>query len=277
MSENCTHDCSTCKSNCSDRKSENSFLAKQNDKSNVKKIIGVVSGKGGVGKSFVTSCLSVLFNKKGHKTAIIDTDITGPSIPRIFGLNEKATSPDGKYLLPIESRTGIKTMSINYLLENDDDPVVWRGPVIAGTVKQFYTDVMWGDVDYMFVDMPPGTGDVPLTVFQSLPLSGIIVVTSPQELVSMIVRKAVNMANMMDIPVLALVENMSYFKCPDCNKEYKIFGESNIDNTANRYGIDTVVKVPINPENAKLCDTGFIESINASVFEPIYNKIVSIK
>ena len=277
MSENCTHDCSTCKSKCSDRKSENSFLAKQNDKSNVKKIIGVVSGKGGVGKSFVTSCLSVLFNQKGHKTAIIDTDITGPSIPRIFGLNEKATSPDGKYLLPIESRTGIKTMSINYLLENDDDPVVWRGPVIAGTVKQFYTDVMWGDVDYMFVDMPPGTGDVPLTVFQSLPLSGIIVVTSPQELVSMIVRKAVNMANMMDIPVLALVENMSYFKCPDCNKEYKIFGESNIDNTANRYGIDTVVKVPINPENAKLCDTGFIESINASVFEPIYNKIVSIK
>ena len=276
MSENCTHDCSTCKSNCSDRKTENSFLAKQNEFSNVKKIIGVVSGKGGVGKSFVTSCLSVLFNQKGKKTAIIDSDITGPSIPKIFGLNDKATSPDGKHLLPIESRTGIKTMSINYLLENEDDPVVWRGPVIAGTVKQFYTDVMWGDVDYMFVDMPPGTGDVPLTVFQSLPLSGIVIVTSPQELVSMIVRKAVKMANMMDIPVLAIVENMSYFECPDCKNQYKIFGDSNIENVANKYGIDTIVKVPINPENAKLCDSGFIESVNTCVFEPIFEKINSL-
>ncbi len=277
MSENCTHDCSTCSSNCSSRKTENSFLVKQNEFSNVKKIIGVVSGKGGVGKSFVTSCLSVLFNQRGHKTAIIDADITGPSIPKIFGLNEKATSPDGKHLLPIESRTGIKTMSINYLLENEDDPVVWRGPVIAGTVKQFYTDVMWGDVDYMFVDMPPGTGDVPLTVFQSLPLSGIVIVTSPQELVSMIVRKAVKMANMMDIPVFAIVENMSYFECPDCKKQYKIFGNSNIEDVANKYAIDTVCKVPINPENAKLCDSGFIESVNASVFEPIYEKVIAKK
>ena len=277
MSENCTHDCSTCKSNCSDRKTPNSFLAKQNEFSNVKKIIGVVSGKGGVGKSFVTSSLSVLFNQKGHNTAIIDSDITGPSIPKIFGLGEKATSPDGKHLLPVESRTGIKTMSINYLLENEDDPVVWRGPVIAGTVKQFYTDVKWGDVDYMFVDMPPGTGDVPLTVFQSLPLSGIVIVTSPQELVSMIVRKAVKMANMMDIPVLAIVENMSYFTCPDCNKEYKIFGESNIEKVAHQCGIDTVVKIPINPKNAELCDSGFIESVDTSAFMPVYEKIVSIK
>ncbi len=277
MSENCTHDCSTCTSNCSSRKEKNSFLAEQNDKSNVKKIIGVVSGKGGVGKSFVTSCLSVLFNSKGHSTAIIDADITGPSIPKIFGLNEKATSPDGKLLCPVISKKGIKSMSINYLLENEDDPVIWRGPVIAGTVKQFYTDVMWGDVDYMFVDMPPGTGDVPLTVFQSLPLSGIIVVASPQDLVSMIVKKAVKMADMMDIPVLALVENMSYFVCPDCNKKYDIFGKSNIEEIANRYGIDTVVKVPINPNNASLCDKGLIEEIDASVFEPIYKKIISLK
>ena len=277
MSENCTHDCSSCSSNCSSRKEKNSFIAEQNEKSNIKKIIGVVSGKGGVGKSFVTSCLSVLFNNNGQKTAIIDTDITGPSIPKIFGLNERATSPDGKFLLPVVSKKGIKTMSINYLLENDDDPVVWRGPVIAGTVKQFYTDVMWGEVDYMFVDMPPGTGDVPLTVFQSLPLSGIVVVASPQDLVSMIVRKAVKMADMMDIPVLALVENMSYFKCPDCNKEYKIFGESKIDDISNRYGIDTVVKIPIDPNNAKLCDKGMIEEIDTSMFMPIYDKIVSNK
>ena len=277
MSENCTHDCSTCTSNCSSRKEKNSFLAEQNDKSNVKKIIGVVSGKGGVGKSFVTSCLSVLFNSKGHSTAIIDADITGPSIPKIFGLNEKATSPDGKLLRPVISKKGIKSMSINYLLENEDDPVIWRGPVIAGTVKQFYTDVMWGDVDYMFVDMPPGTGDVPLTVFQSLPLSGIIVVASPQDLVSMIVRKAVKMADMMDIPVLAIVENMSYFVCPDCNKSYNIFGKSNIEETANRYGIDTVVKVPINPNNASLCDRGLIEEVDTAIFEPIYKKIINLK
>lgn len=217
MSEECTHNCETCSASCGERTDPQSFLEKPNELSHIKKVIGVVSGKGGVGKSLVTSMLATVMNRRGHKTAILDADITGPSIPKAFGLKEKATGNE-LGLFPVKTKMGIEVMSVNLLLENETDPVVWRGPVIAGTVKQFWTDVIWNDVDYMFVDMPPGTGDVPLTVFQSLPVDGIIVVTSPQELVGMIVDKAVKMADMMNIPVLALVENMSYFECPDCGK-----------------------------------------------------------
>ncbi len=266
----CTHDCSSCSKDCSERKD---FKEKQNEQSNIKKVIGVVSGKGGVGKSLVTSILAVMMAKKGYKTAILDADITGPSIPKIFGIKDKATSLDGKNIIPLENPLGIKVMSINLLLENEDDPVVWRGPVIGGAVKQFWTDVCWGDVDYMFVDMPPGTGDVPLTVFQSLPVDGIIVVASPQELVSMIVGKAVKMADMMNIPVLGLVENMSYFVCPDCGKQISIFGQSNIEKTAENYGIERVSKLPINPRFAELCDRGEIENIDGEYLNEILDAI----
>ena len=217
-----------------------------------------MSGKGGVGKSLITSLLSVLVNREGYSTAILDADITGPSIPKAFGITERATG-DENGIYPAHSRTGISVMSLNLLLENETDPVVWRGPVIAGTVKQFWTEVVWGDVDFMFVDMPPGTGDVPLTVFQSLPVDGIVVVASPQELVGMIVEKAVNMAGLMKIPVLALVENMSYFKCPDCGKEHRIFGESHIDEIAAKHGIGTVCRIPIDPALAAATDSGEIE------------------
>ena len=265
----CTHDCSTCsKKDCSEKKD---FKEKQNEQSNVKKVIGIVSGKGGVGKSLVTSLLSVLTAKNGYKVGVLDADITGPSIPKVFGIKGKATSLDGKFITPIETSLGIKVMSINLLLENDDDPVVWRGPVIGGAVKQFWTDVCWGDVDFMFVDMPPGTGDVPLTVFQSLPVDGIIVVTSPQELVSMIVGKAVKMANMMNIPVLGLVENMSYYECPKCGEKISIFGNSNIEETASRYGIKTIAKLPINPNFAKMCDAGEIEMFEGKELDNVLN------
>ncbi len=259
MSE-CTHDCSNCSSNCSER--TEIFKEKPNEKSKIKKIIGIVSGKGGVGKSLVTSLLASSMQKKGLKTAILDADITGPSIPKVFGLKEKAVSPDGKSILPVITKTGIQVMSINLLLENENDPVVWRGPIIAGAVKQFYTDVIWEDVDFMFVDMPPGTGDVPLTVFQSLPVDGIIVVTSPQELVSMIVNKAVKMANMMNIPVLGIVENYSYLECPNCKERINVFGESKIDEIAKGYGINSVSKIPINSALAKKCDAGQIEDFD---------------
>ncbi len=272
MSE-CTHDCSTCNKDCSEKKD---FKEKQNELSKVKKVIGIVSGKGGVGKSFVTSTLAVLLKKKGFQTAILDADITGPSIPKMFGINQKANAMDDKYLLPVISKTGIEMMSINLLLENETDPVVWRGPVIAGAVKQFWTDVVWSEVDYMFVDMPPGTGDVPLTVFQSLPVDGIVVVASPQELVSMIVGKAVKMANMMNIPVLGIVENMSYFECPDCKKKIEIFGKSRIDETAKEYKIETVAKLPINPEFASLADSGNIENFSWDYLDNIADKIMSI-
>ena len=274
MSE-CTHDCSSCSQNCSERKAFEK--EKQNELSNIKKVIGIVSGKGGVGKSLVTGMLSVLSKRKGLKTAILDADITGPSIPKIFGIKDKATAMDDKYLLPKISKTGIEIMSINLLLENENDPVVWRGPVIAGAVKQFWTDVVWNDVDFMFVDMPPGTGDVPLTVFQSLPIDGIIVVASPQELVSMIVGKAVKMAAMMNIPVLGLVENMSYFECPDCGKKISIFGESKIEQTASEYGIKNVARIPINPEFAKLSDAGLIEEFKGDFLDGILNEITNIK
>lgn len=269
MSE-CSHDCSSCNENCSEREIAKE---KQNDASNVKKIIGVVSGKGGVGKSLVTALLASEAKKKGYSAAVLDADITGPSVPKLFGIRERAYSPDGKYLLPVESANGVKVMSINLLLNGEDDPVVWRGPVIAGTVKQFYTDVAWGDVDYMFVDMPPGTGDVPLTVFQSLPLSGIVVVTSPQELVSMIVGKAVKMANLMNIPVLALVENMSYYKCDGCGKTLDIFGKSKVKETAERYGISVTARLPIDPKFAESSDKGEIYSAQVEDISELFEKI----
>ena len=257
MSE-CTHDCSSCSQSCSDRTQPQSFLEKPHELSHIKKVIGVVSGKGGVGKSMVTSLLAVAMQRKGYQTAVLDADITGPSIPKAFGLKQKAMG-DNNGIYPVKTNTGIEVMSVNLLLPDETDPVVWRGPVIANTVKQFWTDVIWNDVDYMFVDMPPGTGDVPLTVFQSLPVDGIIVVTSPQELVSMIVGKAVKMAEMMDISVLGIVENMSYFECPDCKGRHSVFGESHIDEVAAKYGIENIAKMPINPKLSAGCDKGLIE------------------
>lgn len=256
MSE-CSHNCESCGETCSQRTAE-SMIEKTNELSHIKKVIGVVSGKGGVGKSLVTSMLSVLMRRMNYNTAILDADITGPSIPREFGLKDKATGSE-LGIFPVATKTGIQVMSVNLLLPDETDPVVWRGPVIAGTVKQFWTDVVWNDVDFMFVDMPPGTGDVPLTVFQSIPVDGIIVVTSPQELVGMIVEKAVKMAGMMNIPVLGIVENMSYFKCPDCGKEHKIFGDSHLDDIAAKYGISNIARLPMDPDLASMSDKGLIE------------------
>lgn len=261
MSE-CNHDCSSCQSKCSSAQPE-SLLAPANPQSRVKRVIGVVSGKGGVGKSLVTGLMASLMARRGHKAAVLDADITGPSIPRMFGAADRADGCDDG-ILPVLSRGGVKLMSINCLLENDTDPVIWRGSLIAGTVKQFWTDVCWGDVDFMFVDMPPGTGDVPLTVFQSLPVDAIIIVTSPQELVSMIVQKALKMASMMNIPVLGLVENMSYMPCPDCGKKLYPFGEGKTDAVAAAYALPVLAKLPIDPAIASACDTGAIESVQAS-------------
>ena len=238
----------------------------------IKKVIGVVSGKGGVGKSLVTSLLAVMMQREGYMTGIMDADITGPSIPRVFGVHDKAKS-NGSGIYPEYSQTGIAMMSLNLLVENENDPVVWRGPVIAGVVKQFWTEVMWGDLDVLFVDLPPGTGDVPLTVFQSLPLDGIIVVTSPQDLVSMIVGKAIKMAQMMNIPILGLVENMSYVLCPDCGKRIHLFGESKLDSVAADYGIATIDRLPIEPSWAAQCDSGTIEAIAGTVLDAIVAQI----
>jgi len=258
MSE-CTHDCSSCGvEGCGDREKPD-FRAYLNEFSSVKKVIGVVSGKGGVGKSMVTSMLAVQAAAKGLKTAILDADITGPSIPRGFGLDAVPELFEEKYMIPVKSRCGIETMSVNYLLENQTDPVVWRGPVIAGAVKQFWTDVVWKDIDVMFVDMPPGTGDVTLTVFQSLPVDGLVIVTSPQELVGMIVEKAVKMAGMMNIPVMGLVENMSYVTCPKCGEIIRPFGESNLDKLAGEYAIPFTAQLPIDPKLAHSYDAGLIE------------------
>jgi Mrp family chromosome partitioning ATPase len=245
--------------------------AKLNAFSSVKKVYAVVSGKGGVGKSLVTSLLAAAANKAGNSTAILDADITGPSIPQIFGIHEKAQGSEAG-ILPAESNGGVKIMSINLLTENETDPVLWRGPVIAGVVTQFWTDVAWGNVDYMFVDMPPGTGDVPLTVFQSLPVDGIIVITSPQDLVSMIVTKAVNMAKLMNIPIVGIIENYSFVKCPDCGREIKIFGESKLDKVANEQGLKVLAKLPIDPALAAACDAGTLEAyeneyINGAIAE----------
>ena len=251
----CSHDCSNCNEKCS----KESLLAPMNKASRVKHVIGVVSGKGGVGKSLVTSMLAVTMQRRGYKCAILDADITGPSIPKAFGLKGGSVSGSELGMFPPVTKTGIEVMSVNLLMEEETNPVVWRGPVIAGTVKQFWTDVVWNEVDYMFVDMPPGTGDVPLTVFQSLPLDGIIIVSSPQSLVSMIVEKAVNMAKLMDISVLGLVENYSYFVCPDCNKKISIYGDSHIDELAASHNTSVLAKLPISPELASLCDKGVIE------------------
>ena len=255
MSE-CTHDCSSCSENCSER--EQDLSAKLNPASSVKKVIAVVSGKGGVGKSLVTSMMATEMQRRGHQAAVLDADVTGPSIPKAFGIHEHARGTE-EMLIPCYSNRGTQIMSINLILDNETDPVVWRGPVIAGVVTQFWSDVYWNNVDYMFVDMPPGTGDVPLTVFQSLPVDGIIIVTSPQELVSMIVEKAANMANLMNIPVLGLVENMSYAKCPDCGREIKVFGDSHIEKVAEKFGYDLLGRIPLDPKLAALCDRGMIE------------------
>ena len=269
MSENCNHDCSNCGEDCPSRNGQKpDFSAPANAKSHVKKVIGVVSGKGGVGKSLVTSLMSIIMRRRGHSVAILDADVTGPSIPKAFGVHgELYSNEDG--IIPAVSATGIEMVSLNLLLPNETDPVVWRGPIIAGTVKQFWSDVQWGDVDFMFVDMPPGTGDVPLTVFQSLPLDGILIVTSPQELVGMIVEKAANMARMMNIPVLGIIENMSYFKCDQCGKEHHIFGESHLDEITERFGITSNARLPIDPAFAAACDEGRIETLTGDWLDGI--------
>ncbi len=273
MSEECTHNCSSCSSNCSERE-KNSLLEQPNELSSIKHIIGVVSGKGGVGKSLVTSMLAVKMQRLGYKTAILDADITGPSIPKAFGLH-KGVEGDEHGMIPPTTTSGIDIMSVNLLLEEETRPVIWRGPVIAGTVKQFWTDVIWNDIDYMFIDCPPGTGDVPLTVFQSIPLDGIIIVSSPQELVSMIVSKAAKMADMMNIPVLGLVENMSYVKCPDCGKEIKVFGESHIEETAEKFGYDLLGKIPMDPKLSALVDKGWIEMMENDYLDTAAEVIIN--
>ncbi len=274
MSENCSHNCETCSAKCSSAGAKTSLLENPHEMSNIKNVIAVVSGKGGVGKSMITSLLAVEAQRKGYKTAIIDADITGPSMPKSFGITKKAEGSDIG-IFPVETKTGIKMMSLNLLLENDSDPVIWRGPVIAGAVKQFWTDVVWNDVDFMFVDMPPGTGDVPLTVFQSLPVKGIIVVTSPQELVSMIVGKAVKMAKMMNIPVLGVVENFSYFTCPNCNEKHFIYGESKVEEIAKEYSIPYTVSLPINPKLAGACDKGMIELSDCKELSEFADNIIT--
>lgn len=274
MSEGCTHDCSSCSSNCSSRDPK-SLIEPPHELSNIKKVIAVVSGKGGVGKSLVTSMLAVLMQKKGFNTAVLDADITGPSIPKAFGLKERALGNDAG-LLPSVSKGGTQIMSANLLLNSDTDPILWRGAMISNLVKQFWTGCIWSDVDFMFVDMPPGTGDVPLTVFQSIPLDGIVIVTSPQELVSMIVEKAVKMAESMNIPVLGFVENMSFALCPDCGKEIKIFGESHLDELAKQYSIPVLAKLPVDPAVAAACDAGNVESLSCEYLKGAADYIANI-
>ena len=260
MSESCTHNCETCSSasGCPSSQKPAKEITPLGEGSVVKRVYAVVSGKGGVGKSLVTSLMAVNMQRKGHNVAVLDADVTGPSIPQMFGVHNKAAA-GALGLLPCKSSSGIQLMSVNLLLQNETDPVIWRGPVLSGIIQQFWSEVYWQDVDYMFIDMPPGTGDVPLTVFQTLPVDGIIIVTSPQELVSMIVEKAVKMAAALDVPIVGLVENMSYFECPDCGKRHSIFGESNLDETAKKYSIPIIARLPINPKLAGACDEGFIE------------------
>ena len=271
MAENCTHDCSTCKENCASR-DKTSMLEPLNAHSSVKKVIGIVSGKGGVGKSMVTSLLSSLMARKGYKIGILDADITGPSIPKAFGIHGTISGFDNQ-MVPKVSHSGIKIISANLLLEKEDTPVIWRGPVIAGAVKQFWTDTVWEDVDYMFVDMPPGTGDVPLTVFQSIPLDGIVIVTSPQELVSLVVAKAVNMAKTMQIPIIGLVENMSYVVCPDCGKKIEIYGKSKTAQTAKEYGLELLAQVPFDASIASLTDKGEIEKFSGNYLDNVVDML----
>lgn len=273
MSENCTHDCSSCGADCSSRKAE-SLIKKPHKLSKIKKVIAVVSGKGGVGKSMTSAMLAVSSQRRGYNTAVMDADVTGPSIPKMFGIHERAMGGNGG-ILPVDSKTGVQVMSMNVLLEREDEPVVWRGALISGTVLQFWTDVVWEDVDFMFVDMPPGTGDVPLTIFQSIPLDGIIIVTTPQDLVGMIVQKAVNMATMMNIPILGIVENMSYITCPDCGRKISVFGESAVDALALEHSIPRVAKVPVDRELTVAADSGNIEDIKTNYLQEFFDKIAA--
>lgn len=271
MSE-CTHDCSTCGESCSERTEPQSFLKEHNPAARVGKVYGVVSGKGGVGKSMVTSQLAVMTRRAGHKTGILDADVTGPSIPKAFGIHQRAMA-DERGMLPVETATGIQLISVNLLLDNETDPVIWRGPIIGGVVTQFWTDVIW-DVDYLFVDMPPGTGDVALNVFQSIPLDGIIIVASPQELVSMVVEKAVKMAEMMSVPIVGLIENMSYLVCPDCGKEIPLFGEGKTQAAADAHHIPLLARMPLDPSLAQLTDAGRIEDMQAQYLVPVADAIL---
>ncbi len=273
MSECSSNGCSSCESNgsCSSQQQQqqNDMLAKLNPGSHVKHVIGVVSGKGGVGKSLVTSLMAITMARKGFKTAILDADITGPSIPKVFGVNKEKAGATDMGILPVESKGGVKIMSVNLLLEDESDPVLWRGPILGNIVKQFYSDTVWGDVDYMFVDMPPGTGDVPLTVYQSLNVDGIIIVTSPQDLVSMIVEKAVKMADLMQIPIYGIIENYSYFHCPDNGIDYKIFGDSHVEDVLKKHDLMLLGRLPIDPKIAELCDKGALETIDKTMLENI--------
>lgn len=272
--EFCNEDCTDCSKNCDSRKTD--LFEQPHDMSNIKKVIGIVSGKGGVGKSLVTSMLAITLKRKDFNVAILDADITGPSIPKIFGIKEKPESVDGG-IYPVKSKTGIDIMSINLILENENTPVVWRGPIVSGVIKQFWQEVIWENVDYMFVDMPPGTGDVPLTVFQTIPLAGIIIVTSPQELVSMIVDKAVNMAEMMHVPIIGIIENYSYFKCPECGKEYEIFGKSRLDKIAKEKGMAVLGRIPIEPALTDLCDKGLLEEFKGDWLDKAAEQISNIQ
>lgn len=276
MSSNCTHDCSSCKSDCASRDKKTSFIKPLHEEATVRKVIAVASGKGGVGKSLVTSLLAARANKLGYRTAILDADITGPSIPKSFGVSERARGEENA-IFPVETKEGIQLMSMNCLLEHDEDPVVWRGSLIAGAATQFWTDVVWDDVDIMFIDMPPGTGDVPLSVFQSIPISGIVVVTTPQDLVEMIVKKAVNMANMMNVPVLGLVENMSYFECPDCKKKHEIFGASKVEELAKKFSVPAFAKMPIDPNISRLADAGKILEADTEPLSAVFKSIEGAK
>lgn len=272
MAENCSHDCSSCGENCSSR-DKKSLLKNPHEMSDIKKVIAVVSGKGGVGKSMTCALMAAAAQNSGKVTAVMDADITGPSIPRMFGVTDRAMGSENG-ILPVVTEGGVQVMSMNVLLENEAEPVVWRGSLISGTVLQFWTDVIWTGVDIMFIDMPPGTGDVPLTVFQSIPIDGIVVVTTPQDLVGMIVQKAVNMAQMMNVPVLGIVENMSYLKCPDCGRKISVFGESSVDAIAMEYGIPAVAKLPIDPELTKAADSGKIESVTDNPLDGFLTKII---
>ena len=274
MSE-CTHDCSSCSANCASRQNPQDFHEPPHQLSRIKKVIGVVSGKGGVGKSMTSALLAVEMRRRGYRVGVLDADITGPSIPKLFGIHGRALG-DENGIWPIQSRTGIDVMSVNLLLENEEDPVVWRGPVIAGAVKQFWQEVIWKDVDFLFVDMPPGTGDVPLTVFQTLPVDGIVVVTSPQELVSMIVGKAVKMAQMMNVPILGVVENMSYLVCPDCGKKIPVFGDSHLEETAGKYGVKVLAKMPLDPQLTACADGGAIEACACDALAPAADAVAAL-
>ena len=274
MSE-CTHDCSSCSANCASRQNPQDFHEPPHQLSRIKKVIGVVSGKGGVGKSMTSALLAVEMRRRGYRVGVLDADITGPSIPKLFGIHGRALG-DENGIWPIQSRTGIDVMSVNLLLENEEDPVVWRGPVIAGAVKQFWQEVIWKDVDFLFVDMPPGTGDVPLTVFQTLPVDGIVMVTSPQELVSMIVGKAVKMAQMMNVPILGVVENMSYLVCPDCGKKIPVFGDSHLEETAGKYGVKVLAKMPLDPQLTACADGGAIEAYACDALAPAADAVAAL-